>query len=130
MSHFTRHECKLDDMEAIKEACKELGVTLSEGKARVQGYYGAHGSIEADRVITVPGTHYQVGLVKNEKTGNYDLVYDGYDGTIEAKLGKGCHKLIQSATFHKIARPARLKGFFITKKETNTGKIHVELTRY
>jgi Protein of unknown function (DUF1257) len=130
MSHFSRVEVKLDDMEAIKEACKELGVTLSERKGQVAGYYGERGSIEADAVISIPGSHYQVGLVKNERTGNYDLVYDKFSGDIERALGNNCGKLVQSATFHKVARHAKLKGYFITKKMTDKGTLHVELTHY
>ena len=130
MSHFSRIAVQLDDIEAIKEACKELGVTLSAGKARVAGYYGDRGSIEADHVISIAGCHYQVGLVKNEVTGNYDLVYDKFSGEVEKKLGNNCSKLVQSATYHKVARHAKLKGYFITKKLTDKGTLHVELTRY
>lgn len=129
MSHFSRVEVKLDDEAAIREACKELGLTIT-GKGRVEGYYGDRGSTEADLVISVPNTHYQVGLVLNPKTGNYDLVYDKFSGEIEAKLGSNCSKLVQSATYHKVARHARLKGYFITKKMTDKGTLHVELTRY
>jgi hypothetical protein len=127
MSHYSTHNTKLNDIDSIKDACNELGLTIKEGGT--VRYYSSQGQVKADYVISWSGSPYDVGLVKDKITGNFNLVYDSYQGYVEKKLGKGCTKLIDSSTFHRIAKKAKLKGYFLTKKSDETG-IDVTLTSY
>lgn len=125
MSHLSSLASKLDDIEAIKDACKELGLTIREGGT--VRYYYQQSNTKADYVISIPGCSYDVGLMKDTKTGTYNLVYDKFNGYVENKLGKNCSKLVQSATYHKLARGCKLKGCFISKKATDKGTLRVEI---
>ena len=129
MSHLSTHMSKLSDIDSIKDACNELGLTIKAG-GRPRYYSGTHGSPECDYVISWSGSNYDVGLKRDEKTGTYNLVYDSFTGAIEKKLGKGCSKLVQSATYHKIAKKAKGYGYFIQKKDTEKGTTQMVLTRY
>ena len=128
MSHYSTHTSKLNDADSVKDACKELGWTIKENG--VVRYYSNYGTVKADYVISAPGCPYDVGLVKDLKTGNYNLVYDTYQGHVEKVFGKGCEKLIKSATFHRIAKKAKGYGYFIAKKDTEKGTVKMTLTRY
>lgn len=126
MSHYSTVTVKIDDVNAVKDACKELGLIIKE-KGTIRYYYN-QGHTTADYVISIPNCPYDVGLVKDPLTGNYNLVYDKYGGHVEKVLGVNCCKLVQSATYHKIAKHAKLKGFFITKQD-NKGKLQVILQK-
>jgi len=125
MSHYTTLACKLtiSDVEAMKDAAKELGLHFKVGgKVR---YYYSHGVQNADYVISIDGCPFDVGIIK-EPNGNLRLVYDDYQGHVEKVLGKGCHKLIQSTIFHKIRRACNQKGRPILKR-MEKGKMMVEI---
>ena len=127
MSHYSQHVSKLNDIDSIKAACEELKLSVKEN-AYVR-YYSSHGQVKADYVISIPGCPYDVGLVKDIKTGNFNLVYDEFQGHVEKILGKKCIKLIESSTYHRISRKAKLKGYFVNRKDNEKG-IQMTLMRY
>ena len=112
MSHTSLVQANISDLESVQEACKELNLSIRKGGI-VKSYYNDK---TADYVISIQGCPYEVGLVWNNKEKKYNLLYDSYGGHIENKLGKNCGKLVQSAAFHKVAKAAKLKGFFVSKK--------------
>jgi hypothetical protein len=127
MSHVVSIKTELRDIEAVKRACAELGLEFKENQktikwfgAIIKGmeYRGADAASNAgiaeenygkcDHAIGVPGSKYEIGLVKNPATGGYKVYYDYWDdgsGTcgkaIQDKLGQGCEKLIESYSTHK-----------------------------
>jgi hypothetical protein len=128
MSHLSTHNTKLNDLDSIRAACDELGLTLTQG-GTVKFYYGTQGSIKADYIISWEGGQYDVGLVKDAKTGAFNLVYDEYGNYVESKLGRKCVKLTQSATFHRISKKAKGFGYSITRKNSDN-TIQMTLTKY
>lgn len=116
MSHYTTIKVKLheNDIDALKMACKELGLEFG-GKGRVRFYYDRN-QVTADYVIKIPGCPYDVGLQKDPITGDLTLVYDKYEGLVEKVLGVDCAKLVQSTVYNKIAKQAKLKGYFVAKR--------------
>jgi hypothetical protein len=127
MSHYSQHVSKLNDIDAVKAACEELNLTIREGGT--VRYYSSSNQVKANFVISIPGCQYDVGLVKDSKTGNYTLVYDEWQGYVEKKLGKGCIKLIESANYHKITKKAKLRGYFINRKDNEKG-IQIILSKF
>jgi len=128
MSHYTTIEVKLSihDIEAIRDACAELKLKIRAGG--IVRYYFSHNQQHADYVVSIPGCPYDVGLVK-DGNGNFKLVYDDYQGYVEKALGKGCHKLIQSAIFHKIRRKSVSMGKHIFKQQkSGSNSLFVEIT--
>jgi len=126
MSHYTQIKCSLTigDLDFIKEACKELGLTFRIG-GKVRFFYN-HDQKTADYVISIPGSNYDVGL-KADKKGNFELIYDKFDGSVERILGKDCHRLIQSTVYHKICKHAKLNGRFVAKRRVGDS-LFVEVT--
>lgn len=119
MSHLTelgKVNLGMFDIEAIKDACQELHLTFRVG-GHIRYYYGQGQT--ADYVISIEGCPYDVGLVKDEQ-GNFKLVYDKWNDVVEKALGKNCHKLVQSAIFHKIRRACNQKGKPIIKRQGKT----------
>jgi hypothetical protein len=108
MSHYSQVTSEMNDITAIKKACADLGLMITEG-GQVGGYYGKGSN--AEWVISGIGGKYEIGLVKDQVSGNYRMVYDKWDGSIEGKLGTDCYKLTQSATFHKFAETAESMGW-------------------
>jgi hypothetical protein len=128
MSHLSTHTSKVNDIDSIKDACNELGLVIKTG-GKPRYYAGTQGSPECAYVISWKDGRYDVGVQKDEKTGSFRFVYDEYTGEVEKKLGKHCSKLVQSATYHKIAKKAKGYGYFIQKKEEK-GKIQMTLSRF
>jgi hypothetical protein len=128
MSHFSQFVSKLNDLDSVKAACDELGLSI-RANSTVKGYYSDSRSVKADFVISWPDCQYEVGLVRDAKTGHFTLVYDTWNGNVEKKLGKGCVKLIESANFHKIAKKAKLRGYSINRKDNEKG-IQMTLMKY
>lgn len=112
------------DLDAIKDACQELHLSFRVGGT--VRYYWGHNQITADYVISIEGCPYDVGLIKDE-FGNFKLVYDTYGGHVEKALGKGCHRLVQSAIFHKIRRACNQRGKPIIRRQGKTS-VFVEIT--
>jgi len=127
MSHYSTIKCSLtiSDLDFIKEACKELGLTFRVG-GKVRFFY-SHDQQTADYVISIPGSNYDVGL-KRDLAGNLTLIYDKFDGSVEKVLGKDCHKLIQSTIYHKIVKHAKLNGKFVAKRYNKGESVFVEIT--
>jgi len=128
MSHYSQFVSKLNDIDSVRLACEELGLSIRENST-VRGYYSDNQSVKADFVVSWLGCQYEVGLVRDAKTGHFTLVYDTWQGNVEKKLGKGCIKLIESANFHKIAKKAKLKGYFINRRDNEKG-IQMTLMKY
>ena len=108
MSHYSQVTSEMNDIEAVKKACRDLGLTITAG-GQVGGYYGKGST--SDWVISGIGGKYEIGLVKDQASGNFRMVYDKFDGSIEGKLGMDCHRLTQSVTFHKFAETAESMGW-------------------
>ena len=99
MSHVTQYEFDLDDMDALKAACEEIGAEVRPKKTykwwghHVGDYPMPEGFTEADLgkcdfAIGVKGdpNAYEVGVVK--KGDKTHLLYDFYAG------GKGLMKVV------------------------------------
>jgi hypothetical protein len=129
MSHYSQVQSEMNDIDAIKKACADLGLTITQGGS-VSGYYGKGSN--ADWVINIPGVNYEVGLVKDQITGNYRMVYDKWNGSVESKLGENCRKLVQASTFQKFAPAAEERGWLVAERVENTQKqsLHVALERW
>jgi hypothetical protein len=146
MSHVVSIQTQVHDLNAVKAACQELGLTFKENQKTIRWYgkwvddysrddaayklgiptdkYGT-----SDHAIEVPGSSYDVGLLKDEKTGGYRLYFDFYANNgkvIQEAIGQNGQKFIQYYAAHKIAMESKLKGYFIQHKNESNG--HIKLT--
>ena len=82
MSHFTQIDIEIRDIEALKAACDELGLTLKKN-AEARGFGGNHR--KGEYVIKLKGP-YDIAL-NSRKDGIYKAETDLWEGHVENELG-------------------------------------------
>ncbi len=118
MSHFTTVTTQIRDIEALREACGELGlVVLDDTTAR--GY--SRNEIHGDHVIRLRGP-YDIAVNRNPDN-TYGLTTDWWDGHVEKEVGAGFGRLLQLYAVHKASREARKRGHTVTRKPQRDGSI-------
>ena len=118
MSHFTTIETQIKDIEALRSACKELGLSLQQ-KAEARGYIG--NTLKGDFVIKLKGP-YDIAVNK-EETGSYGLTSDLWQGRVEKEVGKDYGRLLQLYGVHKASKEAKRKGHLVTRSLKKDGTI-------
>jgi hypothetical protein len=138
MSHVSRIELEINDLETLKEACRSLGLEFVADQKTFK-WYGWHmGDYplpdgftfedmgRCDHAVRVPGADYEVGVVR--KGNGYVLLWDFWQGGgLEKVLGKKAGKLKQAYAVQRIRREARQKGYHCVEKRTDQG-IRITLT--
>jgi hypothetical protein len=138
MSHISRIELEIKDLQSLKEACKRLGFEFCDNQQSYQWYGHWVGDSplpegitedqlgKCDHAIKVPGAQYEVGVVR--KGQSYILLYDEWiKGGLKAKLGVNAGLLKQAYTIETLRKEARQKNYrFHETKMKN--QIRVTLT--
>jgi hypothetical protein len=122
MSHFTTIETTIKDITALRNACKEMALSLEEN-AKARGY--GNQQLESDYVIRLHGP-YDVALVKTEN-GDYDILADLWHGHVEKEVGKDFGKLKQIYGVHKTIVEARQRGLSVDRSLRQDGSIRLTL---
>jgi hypothetical protein len=146
MSHVVAIKTELKDLEAVKLACEEMGLTFKENQKSIRWFgqwvndYSAADAAyklgidtkdygKCDHAISVPGSNYDVGLLHNAETGGYKIYFDFY-GTngkqIQKAIGVGGERLLQLYGVHKATIEAQKCGYLVTRSVVpNTQKIQL-----
>jgi hypothetical protein len=129
MSHVSTIELEIKDLDALKAACRRLGLEWREGQTTYR-WYGTHvgdypipeGFTKEDmgkctHAIRVPGASYEIGVViRNGKT---TLLWDFWgSGGLERVLGQGGGKLKQAYAVEATTRAAKRQGYKVIEKRT------------
>jgi hypothetical protein len=122
MSHFTEIKTQIKDIEALRLACAELGLTLLQS-ADARGYY--ENTTKGDYVVQLKGP-YDIALNK-QADGTFGLTADLWQGHIEEEVGKGYGKLLQLYGVHKAMMEARKKGLSVLRRHQPNGSIKLVL---
>lgn len=124
MSHFTSMSTTIRNIEALRIACRELGLKLvQDGTAR--GYQGQ--SIYGDYVIKCQGP-YDIALNK-QTDGHYTMVTDWYQGHVAKEIGEGGGKLLQAYGVTVAISEARKRGYAVSRHIMPDGAVKVVLTQ-
>src|SRR5712664_2992106 len=118
MSHFTTIQTHIKDIEALKSACAELGLTL-EAKGEARGY--GNNRYPGDYIIRLKGP-YDIALVR-EPNGNYGLVTDWWEGQVEQEVGPKFGRLLQVYGVHKVMREAGKRSYAVQRQKLENGTI-------
>lgn len=118
MSHFTTIQTQVRDIDALREACAELGVTL-EPSTTARGYSG--NAIKGDYVIRLNGP-YDVAL-NRQQDGSYGLTADWWSGHVAREVGENYGRLLQLYGVHKASREARSRGYSVRRVPVRDGNI-------
>jgi hypothetical protein len=122
MSHFTTIKTQIRDIEALRRACAELGLSLLQ-TAEARGY--ANQNKTGDYVIRLKGP-YDIALTKNQD-GSFELTTDWWDGHVEKEVGPNFGKLLQLYGVHKAILEARKKGLSVLRRAKQDGSIKLIL---
>jgi len=122
MSHFTTIHTQIKDIEALRQACQELGLALLQN-AEARGYY--ENRTRGDYVIQLKGP-YDIAL-NQQPDGSFGLTADLWDGHVEKEVGKDYGKLLQLYGVHKATREARKKGWSVLRRQQTNGSIKLIL---
>jgi hypothetical protein len=147
MSHVVSLKTEFRDLKAVKAACAELGLVFKENQKTIRWFgrwvndydkddaayklgidpklYGT-----CDHAIEVPGSDYDVGLIRNATTGGYKLYFDFYSthgAAIQKAIGQNGERLLQSYAAAKLAMEANLKGYLVQRKSVGD-KIELTIT--
>ena len=118
MSHFTTITTVIKDIEALRSACNEMGLSLIEN-AEARGYY--ENKIKGEIVVRLKGP-YDIALNK-QPDGSFGLTADLWNGHVEQEVGPGYGKLLQLYGVHKAIREARKKGHLVRRSQQQDGGI-------
>jgi hypothetical protein len=130
MSHVSKIELEVNDLDTLKAACKRLGLEFIDGQ-KTYAWYGrfmrdyplpdgisADDLGKCDHAIRVPGAEYEIGIVK--KNGKYTLLWDFWQsGGLEKKLGKNAGKLKQAYAVERVRREARTRGYGVCEQKVS-----------
>ena len=124
MSHISKIELEVRDIQILGNACKRLGLELLKGQKTFK-WYGKEA--ECDHAIRVPGADYEIGVTN--KNGLYELQCDYYDRNIEKVIGKKGGLLKQAYAVEKAKIEARKKGYSVLERKTENGiRLHVRIS--
>ena len=122
MSHFTEIKTQIKDIEALRLACAELGLTLLQD-AEARGYY--ENRTKGDYVVQLKGP-YDIALNK-QADGTFGLTADLWQGHVEGEVGKNYGKLLQLYGVHKAMREARQRGYSVQRASLNDGSVKITI---
>ncbi len=141
MSHVVSINVELNDLDAIKATCHELGLTFLENQKTYQwwgrslGYYAIPDGFTKDdlghceHAIKVPGTTWEIGLAKPRNGKGYRLLFDFYGSQgqpiLDALGGEKASKFVQLYGVHRAMAMARKLGHNVTRQVGRNGVINV-----
>jgi hypothetical protein len=142
MSHVSKIEIQVNDLEALQAACERLGGKFLHGKTRYE-WFGQFmrdwplpdGIKEEDlgkcqHAMSFPGARYEVGVVPTKNGKGYTLLFDFWrSGGLDKVLGEKGEKLKQAYGIEKTRRAARRKGYAANETKQADGRMRLTLTR-
>ena len=123
MSHFTTIKTQIKDLEALRLALQEMGLTLLSN-ATARGFIES--TTTGEYVVKLKGP-YDIALNK-QPDGTYGLTTDWWAEHVEKEVGKNYGKLFQLYGVHKAIQEAKKKGFTANRKTLPNGAIKLTLT--
>lgn len=127
MSHFTKCELKMTNLEALKRALDDLELSYQAAEqgasVTVRGWRGQ----ELDATMSIDMGKYDIGVVANPE-GTYDLTADwwGVETTKGVSEEEFKNKLSQRYQYHNVLQACEAKGYTV-EEEVNEEDGSVQL---
>jgi hypothetical protein len=122
MSHFTTIKTQIKDIDALRSAVQEMGLSLLQN-SNARGFSMA--SIKGDYVIKLKGP-YDIAVSK-QSDGTFGLTCDWWGGHVEKEVGKSYGKLLQLYGVHKAMQEAKRKGHLVQRRQQQDGTIKLTI---
>ena len=123
MSHISKIELEVTDLDSLGKACRHMGLSLVRGKRTFKWFYGDG---DCEHCIQIPDARYEIGIIQKE--GKYELQTDYWDKEIETAIGKNGGLLKQRYAVERSKTEAFRKGYRVIEKQTDNGiRLHVRM---
>lgn len=117
MSHISKIEIQINDLEALKQACKKLDIEFVRNQNRFIWY---NGEAKCDHVIRVSGAKYEIGVIKNKNT--FELHWDNWIyGGLTEKLGENASRLKKEYSIARVKNEAKKKRYTVSERKIANG---------
>ena len=133
MSHISKIEVEISDLDCLKRACAFLGFQFMSNQTTYK-WYGRlvnpeqtplpEGLTQADlgtctHAIRIPEAEYEVGVLK--RNDKYLLLCDFWDSKLRQRIGDNGCRLKQAYTVEKTKKEARKRNFTVTEQKIENG---------
>jgi hypothetical protein len=118
MSHFTKCEMKMTNLQALVAALEDLELSYQQAEqgqaVRVRGWRGQ----ELDAAISIDMGKYDIGVVGNAD-GTYDLTADwwGVETTKGVSEEEFKNRLSQRYQYHNVKQACEAKGYSVEEEQ-------------
>lgn len=82
MSHVTKVEMKIKNLEALERAFQDIGMEFMQGQTHFKSYGGETNEGKCQHAARIPGNDlaYEVGIARDVQEGGYKLLWDTWAG--------------------------------------------------
>lgn len=146
MSHVTTIEVDITDFDQLAAACAMLGLEFVRNQKTYRWYgrwvndfneevaaassgFDPETFGQCEHAIKVPGSEYEIGVVKKPTGNGYTLLFDawGKNGkAISNLLGGRCEKLVQRYAANVAKKQLQRKGMKFVERVLSNGTIRLE----
>ena len=152
MSHVTDVRLRIKDLDALSEACQQLGLQLHRGKESYR-WYGRWMDDFNDDIAAVTNGHdpntfgqcqhaisiqgdessYEIGVLPAKDGDGYDLLYDSFDGKLEPLAGPKLSSLRKeyacAVATNRAKKTLGKRGWKTSREELQNGGVRIKLHR-
>lgn len=135
MSHISKIKVEIKDLQALHQACEDLGLVFNEG----QNTYKWYGQPKrCDHAISLKNNSraYEIGVI-DKKDGTYEFEFDFWQGGygIQDAVGANCDLLKNTYTNHAAYNAAETfannNGWSVSREYVEeTGETKIKLRQY
>lgn len=126
MSHIQTIEVNITDLQALKNACKRLGLEWKQGQKTFKWYQPR--PEPCDHAISVPGATYEIGVLKNADRKGFTLQVDYYDRKVTEKIGQLGGLFKQAYALETAKSAAIRKGYSVKEHKINEHQIELRIS--
>jgi len=140
VSHISKIELEIQDLQVLRQACAELGLTFKENQKTYRWYGKYVGDTplpegtkvedlgKCDHAIRVPGAAYEIGVV--QRNGRHILLWDSWHaGGLERVLGRNAGRLKQAYAVARVRQQAARGNYRLRRQQLADGTIQLTLSR-
>jgi len=127
MSHISRIQLDVNNLNCLEKAVKKLGGTFHKNKTEFSYYAGRKG--KCLHAASFPNCSYDLGIVQGENNKSFGLEWDSFSqGGLTKVLGTNADKLKQLYTSFVVKDQAMKEGNTVVEKVLQDGTIKMVIS--